>query len=1329
MADPRTFTLIGEFQDGITPELQKINNQLAALKRSFSNIGGKGARTASRDFGRFAVASKELVNALKEQNQALRSAVEPMRQYRTEVGKTVAAMKKLQTTRGGARGIEETNRALEQQIRLLERLQRVESRGPGYGGGGRRRPPRPPVGAGGGMPTGRPMPRAGRGGGGGGYGGGGSGFNTNDYNMGTFAFAFSLGQGVSQPITSAIVAGFQMGVGLMTKPFEYFAQNLQERMQDEMSDLKAAGGFFSLSREQKGEKLVNSFDQAVDFTQANNKLLDKIAASLPGSTQDYIEVSKRISDSIARTVVRDTAGSVKLAEQIRKEDQKTYGYEAITGTGTGAQRKAVQVLLADLTKQTVLAGQGGRAGAGGQMGAYGLPQLTERMLGQSEVSMGQFQKYSAIFSDPMVMDALAKEIPNINKTAANSADRIIAIRKMYERVLPPELIERYRRTLAGVTETFNTAIFGKESGIFGLGRKMQGMGKKINEFGQYIDWYGNVTTDVTKAMNADLSLYDLFRDVVVNIGQVIAPIVENLSQIWDPLRQLGLDLGQARDFTAKLLQSFNYYKKGFTEFIKDFSPEELKQFGKTGGVELRATLATIGNLFRQFGVISKTDFGDLIEQLKDPKAKVGPILQGMIEKFFDSSIAEKIGEFIGTLVGTVLSEVAKVTGFLADKVGGNKLASGFTKGFEAAGGPAAFSAIFEDVFKLMFEGLKFVLKALPWQAYALMAAALVIPAAISGIAMFAAQGIANALMGGFAKGMGGKGLTDMIAKVFQTIFAKKNVAVGDLSNVITDPRRLLAPAKASAGALPSAALGPKAAQAPGLFAKIGTALKNFWKAITLPMKAFGKLNVATAALTGVIEFVTALFTGKDLAESLGATAGPVIGSMIGGALLGPLGAAIGGWLGSMKPVVDTFTGIFKGIGWALQNAWATVGPTLEALGGIVQVLWSTFAGMIPGLDNATAGLDLLNIAFIATKVALFPFISILNGVAFALQALRLGLLKFDLWLNKTFQWGDREGRIQAEIDKAQKAMEETALRQQRINEDLLKPLEDKKKPPRPPKPPKPVSVDTLNDITRMLGGDPNAPLNTPKLTGAGGQKPPAKPLKPVSVDQLNDMTRMLGGNPNAPLKTPQLKAFGGKVEQNIFQLNDRAARQVTAVTAAGRATEATKKATEQTKTAVVAQKASLSTIQTTLTAMYSFLASGMLRVQTQMQPGMFPPGFGIPGVPNAGVKDPNTGIPLWMSQAVTTRYDGGWGDAVATEMKHKPPGSDLVIANSSETIIPASGLQVRSAWGGMNTTPTVINTSITINQQPGQDADELATIVAMKIGEAVSDARAASLFV
>lgn len=128
--------------------------------------------------------------------------------------------------------------------------------------------------------------------------------------------------------------------------------------------------------------------------------------------------------------------------------------------------------------------------------------------------------------------------------------------------------------------------------------------------------------------------------------------------------------------------------------------------------------------------------------------------------------------------------------------------------------------------------------------------------------------------------------------------------------------------------------------------------------------------------------------------------------------------------------------------------------------------------------------------------------------------------------------------------------------------------------------------------------------------------------------------------------------------------------------------------------------------------------NGLLGTPGSPLPPLFPPA--PPGKPDPFSAFRGPAFP---------RYSGNIGDAISQEMKHKPPGSDLVIANSSETIIPAKGLQVRSAWGGMNAAPMTVNTTVTINQQPGQDADALATIVAMKIGEAVADARASSLFV
>jgi hypothetical protein len=62
------------------------------------------------------------------------------------------------------------------------------------------------------------------------------------------------------------------------------------------------------------------------------------------------------------------------------------------------------------------------------------------------------------------------------------------------------------------------------------------------------------------------------------------------------------------------------------------------------------------------------------------------------------------------------------------------------------------------------------------------------------------------------------------------------------------------------------------------------------------------------------------------------------------------------------------------------------------------------------------------------------------------------------------------------------------------------------------------------------------------------------------------------------------------------------------------------------------------------------------------------------------------------------QYQGSLGDAISKEMQMKPPGSDLVIANSSETVIPAAGGYgmldfVETLRAGFNRMATVFQTA------------------------------------
>ena len=51
---------------------------------------------------------------------------------------------------------------------------------------------------------------------------------------------------------------------------------------------------------------------------------------------------------------------------------------------------------------------------------------------------------------------------------------------------------------------------------------------------------------------------------------------------------------------------------------------------------------------------------------------------------------------------------------------------------------------------------------------------------------------------------------------------------------------------------------------------------------------------------------------------------------------------------------------------------------------------------------------------------------------------------------------------------------------------------------------------------------------------------------------------------------------------------------------------------------------------------------------------------------------------------IGTAATGQLGDAIRSELKNKPSGSNLVIANSSETIIPASGFPASNGGGGVS---------------------------------------------
>ena len=252
MAEERTFALVGNFTDNITPKLNAVNSSLTRLTAQMERLRSV-TQPLKNDFKELASSSKLFGDGLNKQVSDLRQANAALRDHARELGRV--------------------NRAYR-------------------AGAGRTLPGANPPGGGGG------------GGGGGGRGG-----------WGAAVGASVLGNQLANIMTGAIVKGFQMGTNLMRIPFNYFMNSFSERIRDASSDIQSAGGLLAISQ-RKNLGMFENFQAAVKTQQDINYRLAESARSLPGSTQAYVQQGKRISDSIMTAMGANAPGMQKFAEEL-----------------------------------------------------------------------------------------------------------------------------------------------------------------------------------------------------------------------------------------------------------------------------------------------------------------------------------------------------------------------------------------------------------------------------------------------------------------------------------------------------------------------------------------------------------------------------------------------------------------------------------------------------------------------------------------------------------------------------------------------------------------------------------------------------------------------------------------------------------------------------------------------------------------------------------------------------------------------------------------------------------------------------------------------------
>lgn len=275
MADDRIFTLVGRFDDKITPSLAKLSKSISGLTRDFDKLK-KNLRPIAKDMAIMAEGANRISDGFKNQRGAIDTAVRGLTEYRRELGKAAAAQQKLS--------------------------KRVSLPGVSGGGGG---------GGGGGSSY---RPRRGRGGGGGGgdYGGG---------------DGFTIEKGILANLaTEAITGIFNQIANATGAAINYVKGAFMERVKDEMGDIQSAGGIFSIGKERK-VAWADTYQEAVGIQDQLNAEMAKLAAALPGETGQYVQNMKQVTDTTMKIVNSNGPAMIKAMQSFNgavKDEKGAY---------------------------------------------------------------------------------------------------------------------------------------------------------------------------------------------------------------------------------------------------------------------------------------------------------------------------------------------------------------------------------------------------------------------------------------------------------------------------------------------------------------------------------------------------------------------------------------------------------------------------------------------------------------------------------------------------------------------------------------------------------------------------------------------------------------------------------------------------------------------------------------------------------------------------------------------------------------------------------------------------------------------------------------------
>lgn len=1411
MAQERTFTLIGNFTDNITPKINQINKSLESMRRTMQSFSNRntGFNSITNSIGKVVSAYKRLAaeqknirgeinltnNALRQQstllnhtskevgrtasayrhltgqqrllrtgineaNSAMRRHFIALDGLNSKIGRSVGAHQRLSSEQRNLKTrIDQSNSSARQHSVLLNRVTRsmnshVDAIGrmSAKGGGAQmwenanrqaqnyHNTLRSLRGA---MP---PVPPGGRRGGAGRVGVPGVGAATREGGGGVLGDIIKGGL-----ITQGIVMGFQQGVAIFQQGIAKVMGAFAERAKDQLEDIASAGGIFSAAKFGGAKGLPATFQGALEMQDDINKSMAQIASALPGTTQDYVMNARRMTDTLAQVMSKDTKNFEALAKKLS-------GDISIQGSA------AFEVINVEVAKATTLLEK-----LNPTRTVVPMTQIVEDMMKSEKVTIAGLRRYVSFRRATTFEAALNRNLEELNKAGAGTSARLSAIIKTLKEAVPPELITAMTTSVSGVIEGFKSAVMDPDVGIFGMSRTLSMTVLKFNrETGKPIlDKLGRQVSETT-------NFFKMFSETFGNLGNLInSALLPGIMSIYNPFERMAEGLVKIREYSYEIFERQQAYTTYFSGLAEKYgmSTGAFKS-GEKGAV------STVLDVLKGFNMITMEESDRIVAIMKKQapakqiEADMKNIYQMIIPKIFDSPFFTQIGMVVGDVLARVLTVIADTVGALLNRTApsGNAFVESFIKG----GGMDALNRLFiylaEIIGKLIIAMIKMYATALGSAlasgnliAAGVMAAPLAMIPGIGNIGGF----IGGKLKGRVTKGKGGGGgkvtgyvpesvprrverfegirspaframtRTRMVNPAFPQVALGTYPAVGGVTapgRAPSIPRRI--PGAASVGALGRAGMIMRGVQSKALgslaaFAmnpRVGPAISKLGTALAGPglgalkspmqlMKASGNLG-PLAIVTSIISAVAALLRGESLANALGKGAGPLIGSAIGFALLGPLGGFIGAWIGSMESVTEPLGATFQAVFGTLKTTFDIV----TQVGGDILGLLNGLVKSIPGVGK---GFDILRFAIFAL-LSPFKLLEIgINGI----YDLYLTIKKNTLGLSKEEEARLNERRTQRAADEftiqgreaagyslaQQKAAEMAKFREAKRKGDeaamnriaeYVKSLDRMIKDrggipqavatPATPRTPAPVSIQTPTVTTPVglpVAMDMEKLRATVKMLGYESNTQVTEYVN--SAQRLRDITRLLDHTKTKlDAKAKELASQGVRPEEmkKYKQFRELSERYGVLKDKASQASSSLDKAFRN-MPQDMAKAINTNMAKMPLSDIERAIADRirMASVQAQINVPVTMPGpgggtFTLPRYPTIDTKvNPQTGLPGWLQEGLNqgglslpsrnggpNRFMGGLGDAISSEMRNKPSGSSLVIANSSESVIPAA---------------------------------------------------------